>query len=303
MSDSVEARENPHGIVRRPRRAWLRSLRGYLLLPHLVPVIIVELATVGFAVIAWNGIPPLGLLSRLLLAMLGGQLAIGAINDIVDFPDDSIGKPQKPLPSGAVSMSGARRMVAVGLGLLVVFGLWLGPISFGLLALGTGAGIVYDLWLKRTSWSWLPYFVALPLLPIWVFATLGRLDARLLLLYPTGALAAIGVHLAQALPDVAIDRTAGMRTPTSGLGSWPTFALAWIATGTSPILAMLVSRWAHLPDSVEPMTTALGIAALLAIANVIIFNANRRRGELLCFPLVAISILASGLIWTLSIAR
>jgi 4-hydroxybenzoate polyprenyltransferase len=303
MSDSVEARENPHGIVRRPRRAWLRSLRGYLLLPHLVPVIIVELATVGFAVIAWNGIPPLGLLSRLLLAMLGGQLAIGAINDIVDFPDDSIGKPQKPLPSGAVSMSGARGMVAVGLGLIVFFGLSLGPVSFGLLALGTGAGIAYDLWLKRSSWSWLPYFIALPLLPIWVFVTLGRPDTRMLLLYPMGALAAIGVHLAQALPDVAVDRTAGMRTPTSRLGSRVTFALAWFATGTAPLLAIGVSQWMQMSDSVPAMTVAFGVVALFVASNVVLFIGSRRLGERLCFPLVATSLLTSGLLWTLSIAR
>lgn len=299
----MDSRGDRYDFVSGRRNAWLESLRGYLLLPHLVPVIFVEIATAGFAVIAWNGVPPFGLLVRLLMAMLGGQLAIGAINEIVDLPEDAIGKPHKPLPSGTVSMAGARAMVVMGLGLMAVFGLSLGPVSFGLLALGTGAGISYDLWLKRSSWSWLPYFIALPLLPIWVFVTLGRPDARLLLLYPMGALATVGVHLAQALPDVAIDRTAGMRTPTSRLGSWATFALAWMATGSAPILATVLSRWANLPDSAEAMATALGIASLLAITNLVIFSGNRRLGELICFPLVASSLLMSGLLWTLSIAR
>jgi 4-hydroxybenzoate polyprenyltransferase len=303
MNDPVSPHGDRNGVTSGREGTWRRSLRGYLLLPHLGPVIIVELATVGFAVIAWNGVPPIGLLSRLLLAMLGGHLAIGAINEIVDFPDDALGKPQKPLPSGDVSMHGAQAVVALGLGLMVAFGLSLGPVSFGLLALGTGMGISYDLWFKRSSWSWLPYFVALPLLPIWVFVTLGRPDAQLLLLYPMGALATIGVHLAQALPDVAIDRAAGMRTPTSRLGAQTTFALAWVATGSAPVIAIAVSRWTHTAGSADAMTMALGIASLLAIVNVVFLIGNRRLGELLCFPLVAASLLASGLIWTLSIAR
>lgn len=303
MNDPVSPQGDQSVVASGRENSWRRTLRGYLLLPHLVPVIIVELATVGFALIAWNGLPPIGLLSRLLLAMLGGQLAIGAINEIVDFPDDAIGKPRKPLPSGDVSMRGARTVVGLGLGLMVAFGLSLGPVSFGLLALGTGMGISYDLWFKRSSWSWLPYFIALPLLPIWVFVTLGWPDARLLLLYPMGALAAIGVHLAQALPDVEIDRAAGMRTPTSRLGAPTTFALAWLATGSAPVIAIAVSRWTYTAGSVEAMTKALGIASLLAIVNVVMFFGRRRLGELLCFPLVAASLLTSGLIWTLSIAR
>src|SRR5688500_2537068 len=53
---------------------WRQTARGYLLLPHLAPVLVVELATAAFAVIAWGGLPPAHLLGPLLLAMLGGQL-------------------------------------------------------------------------------------------------------------------------------------------------------------------------------------------------------------------------------------
>src|SRR5262245_8284644 len=61
---------------------WKRALRGYALLPHLVPVVVVELATVAFAIVAWGGVPPWQLLVPLLFAMLGGQLAIGALNEL-----------------------------------------------------------------------------------------------------------------------------------------------------------------------------------------------------------------------------
>ena len=50
----------------------------------------------------------------------------------------------------------------------------------------------------------MPYLLALPLLPIWVFTALGQADLRLSFLYPLGALAAIGIHFAQALPDTTL---------------------------------------------------------------------------------------------------
>ena len=149
----------------RDSRDWKRTLQGYVLLPHLVPLLVVEAATVAFAVVAWGSLPPRSLLLPLVLAMLGGQLAIGALNELVDLPLDAVAKPQKPLPSGAVSIAGAREMVVVGLVMMTGFGLSFGLPAFALLALGTGLGLAYDLWLKRTSWSWLPYMVALPLLP------------------------------------------------------------------------------------------------------------------------------------------
>src|SRR5262249_49425201 len=131
-------------------RSWSRRARGYVLLPHLVPVLVVELATAAFAVIAWRGLPPRRTLLLLLLAMLGGQLAIGALNELVGLPFDAVGKPSKPLPRGDVTVREARAIVVGGLALMVICGLPFGPTAFALLALGTGLGIAYDLWLKRT---------------------------------------------------------------------------------------------------------------------------------------------------------
>jgi 4-hydroxybenzoate polyprenyltransferase len=272
------------------------------LLPHLAPVLLVELASTTFAVIAWGGVPPARLLVPLLLAMLGGQLAIGAVNEIVDLPLDTQGKPWKPLPSGEVSLRGARAMAVAGLVMMTVCGLLLGLPSFALLALGTGLGLAYDLWLKPTRWSWLPYVLALPLLPIWVFASLGKPDVRLLLLYPLGALATIGVHFAQALPDVTTDREAGLRTVTSRLGSLATFAVAWLAVLTAPLLAWTAARWLALPGGTDAITVAGGIAVAACAINLALLAIDRRAGLAACFPLVALSTLASGVAWTMAVA-
>jgi len=284
------------------KRDWRRTFKGYLLLPHLVPVLIVELATAGFAVLAWGGLPWPLLLARLLLAMLGGQLAIGAINEIVDLPDDAIGKPAKPLVSGAVSLRGAWVVVVVGLAMMTGFGLSFGMASFALLALGTGLGIAYDLWLKRSPWSWAPYLLALPLLPIWVFVSLGRPEPRLLLLYPLGALATVGVHFAQALPDVDIDREAGFSTATSRFGMKRTFTLAWLAALSAPLLAWFSATRMGVESASSGFWMATTLTLMLAIANVALVAVHPRSGLTACFPLIALCTLASALSWTIAVA-
>jgi 4-hydroxybenzoate polyprenyltransferase len=281
---------------------WRRTVRGYLLLPHLAPVLVVELATAAFAVIAWGGLPPANRLGALLLAMLGGQLAIGATNELVDFPDDSVGKPWKPLPSGDVSIRGARAMRAVGLIMMVAFGSRFGLLPFVLLALGTGLGIAYDLWFKRTVWSWLPYLLALPLLPIWVFASLGKPEPRLLLLYPLGALATVGVHLAQALPDVAIDRAAGLPTATSRLGQRLTFVVAWLTTLSASPLAWLAAWRLGVDRPYVAIELAAALALVLLANNVILIAINRSLGIAACFPFVALSTLGCAIAWVLTIS-
>jgi 4-hydroxybenzoate polyprenyltransferase len=285
------------------QRSRTRTVRGYLLLPHLAPVLVVELATAAFAVIAWGGVPPAHLLGPLLLAMLGGQLAIGAVNELVDLPLDTVGKPWKPLPSGDVSIRGAQTMVVVGLIMMVAFGWRFGTLAFGLLAAGTALGIAYDLWFKRTIWSWLPYLLALPLLPIWVFAALGKPEPRLLLLYPLGALATVGVHFAQALPDVTIDREAGLETVTSRLGEMRIFVLAWLVTLSAPVLGWFAAQWLGAGQQSVPIVIASGLAMLLLAINVILISVDRRRGAIACFPLVATTTLGTGVAWTLVVVH
>jgi len=233
---------------------------------------------------------------------------LGAFGDIVNFGNGRLYLSwypacRLPLPSGDVSIRGARAVVVIGLIMMVAFGWRFGILAFGLLAAGTGLGIAYDLWFKRTAWSWLPYLLALPLLPIWVFTALGRPEPQLLLLYPLGALAAVGVHLAQALPDATIDREAGLETVTSRSGEVRTFISAWLATLTAPVLGWFAAAWSGNNQSFSLIALAAGFALVLLTINVILVIANRRVGTAACFPLVAIATLGSGLAWTLTVAR
>jgi 4-hydroxybenzoate polyprenyltransferase len=274
-------------------RAWWR-------LPHPLPILVVLAATTGFALLARRGWPDLAELARLLGAMLGGQLAIGAVNELADLDLDRVAKPDKPLASGLVSERAARRLAGAGLVAMVVLGAPFGPAALALLALGTGLGLAYDLWFKRTALSWLPYVLALPLLPLWVWTALVGFDPMLALLYPLGAAAAVGVHLAQALPDAASDRAAGLDNAVSRLGERGALAVALLCALTAPVVAG--STALLLPGALaNPAVVLAGAGAatgFLAVAGAL-YAANRPLGVRACFPLVASATVLVALAWVL----
>src|SRR4051794_26750213 len=98
------------------QRAWraLHWAHAVLIMLHPIPVLAVLLATAAFVVILGAPLAP-GTFLRLVGAMAGGQLAIGAINDYVDMPLDRHSKPWKPLVSGALRPEAALWLAAGGL--------------------------------------------------------------------------------------------------------------------------------------------------------------------------------------------
>jgi 4-hydroxybenzoate polyprenyltransferase len=233
--------------------------------------------------------------------MLGAQIAIGTVNDLVDAETDALVKPAKPIPAGLVSVRGARTFVAGSLLVMGWFSARLGLVSLGLCAIGTAVGIAYSLWFKRTRFAWFPYLVALPLLPIWVIAAVATFDARLLLLYPLGVPAAVGVHLSQSLPDVAADRASGIRNLTTLLGERRAFIVTLASIALSLIAAPVAAlMWTDLPGFV---VAASGLAAVLVLTNSAVYGWHRRVGVMLCFPCVALATAILGLGWVLALTR
>jgi 4-hydroxybenzoate polyprenyltransferase len=268
-------------------------------LPHAVPIIVVLAATAAFALIASGGWPGSGTMIRLLVAMLGGQLAIGAVNELVDAEIDSISKPQKPIPAGLVSPRGAWAVTLCGIGMMTAFGLTFGDGSFALLVLGTATGIAYSLWFKRTIWSWVPYLIALPLLPIWVWASLDSIDRAFLAIYPIGAPAVLAVQIAQSLPDVEADRATGVRTLAAVLGELRAIVLAWTAVLAASVLAVSLAPW--MLEQVLWIDLAAIATTVLIVTNVLIWRRNRRGSVMACFPLVASGVALLGLGWVASL--
>lgn len=292
MADS-RAMTNPVRPLPPTRR---EIVRGYLVLPHAVPIIVVMTATAAFALIAAAGWPGLSQISRLLGAMLGGQLAIGAVNELVDADLDALAKPAKPIPSGLVSRRGARIVAVGGTIAMGILSLTFGLDAFSLCALGTGAGVVYSFWFKRTIWAWVPYLFALPLLPIWVWTALSSVRAGMFVAYPIGAAAVVAVQIAQSLPDVDADGRSGVRTLAVALGPDLARRACWGAMLLAAILAALLAPW--LTGNAALVWIAAAVAGGLVGLNAILWRRDPRSGALACFPCVAIAAVVLGLGWT-----
>lgn len=276
-----------------------RTVHAWLTLPHAVPIVVVLTATAAFALVATGGWPGLSTALLLLGAMLGGQVAVGAVNELVDADLDAVSRPDKPIPAGLVSRRGARSLAAAGVAAMLALSLPLGWTSLAICALGNGVGVAYSFWFKRTVWAWVPYLVALPLIPIWVWVTLDAVDPGLFAIYPIGAAAVVAVQLAQSLPDVAVDRAAGVRTLAVVLGD----ALARRTCRAAMLLAAALIA-ALAPALTESPTVAwlgAGVAVALVVAQAVVERIDRRRGTLACFPLVAAATVTLGVGWALAL--
>jgi 4-hydroxybenzoate polyprenyltransferase len=281
------------------RPSFRDVVHGYLVLPHAVPIIVVMSATAAFALIAARGWPGAGPMGFLLLAMFGGQLAVGAINEIVDADLDAQTRPSKPIPAGLVSRRGAWVVVIGGLLVMTVASLTFNIPVFLVCALGTGVGMAYSVWFKRTIWSWVPYLIALPLLPIWVWLALSEVDPGLYAIYPIGAAAVIAVQIAQSLPDVESDSREGVQTLAVALGTRNAQLACWGALALAAILAAALAPW--LTDSPRWVWLAGLIAGGLIAVNVVIWVRNARTGALASFPCVAVGAVMLGIGWALAL--
>ena len=87
-------------------------------------------------------------------------------------PRDRGSKPGKPIPAGLVSRDVAAVIAIISGGAGLALGWMSGPtvLLLGILVMAIGYG--YDLVFKGTAWSWLPFAVGIPLLPVygWVGA-------------------------------------------------------------------------------------------------------------------------------------
>jgi 4-hydroxybenzoate polyprenyltransferase len=232
--------------------------------------------------------------------MLLLQATIGIVNDIADAPADRVAKPVKPIPAGLVRAGPARRLAlacgAMGLAVAALSG----PPALLVATAGLGAGLAYDIRLKGTAWSWLPYAVGIPLLPLFAWLGAGAaISLPLLLLLPVAAEAGAELSIANALADLERDLATGVTTVVTRVGRAGAGRLAalhgslvaggaWISLlafgGTGPGLVVA---------SAGAATMAAGIAAGLGRSR----QARQAGWEV---QAVGIAILAAG--WALALS-
>ncbi|MDP1879264.1 MAG: UbiA family prenyltransferase [Actinomycetota bacterium] len=226
------------------------AARGLARACHPLPAVAVTFVMSAFAwALGWRG----GAFALLVAAILVGQLSVGWSNDAHDAAlDRRVDRGTKPTVAGLVSAGAlwvaAAAALATSCALSWWAAGWLGG-SFHVLALAMAW--LYNVRLSRTAWSWLPYAIAFGAMP--AFLTIG-LDGSAPPAWAVAAFAVVGVagHLANAVPDIDADRSAGVDGLAVRLGPVAAIAACWVllavgtailafaVAGSSPILAAVV---------------------------------------------------------------
>jgi 4-hydroxybenzoate polyprenyltransferase len=262
----------PAPVARARWRRAARSLRAARII-HPFPTLLNGAATAGLAFVAAGGAPDASLLIRLVAAMLCAQSAIGVTNDYFDQELDARTKPWKPIVAGLVSPPTAVAVAVAFVIAALALALTMGLASLALMALGTAAGITYDVWLKRTRFSVVPFMVAIPTLPAWVWVTLDAWHAALWWIVPLGALTGVALHLANTLPDIDDDRAHGVEGFAHRLGPRRSMFVGWMSFA----LALALSALLAIPLSYDMRWYApAGAFAALCLAGSIAVYAMRR---------------------------
>jgi 4-hydroxybenzoate polyprenyltransferase len=162
----------------------------------------------------------LGTAVRLGVAMTALQASIGALNDIVDTERDAGRKPGKPIPAGLVSARLAMAVVLGGGGVGLALSAPSGNATAILAIVVLAIGYAYDLVFKGTAWSWLPFAVGIPVLPVygWLGAA-GGLPGSFAVLLPVAVMAGSALAVANARADQERDSAAGVDSVAIRLGA------------------------------------------------------------------------------------
>jgi 4-hydroxybenzoate polyprenyltransferase len=207
----------------------VQRLGGFVRLTHPFPSLLDGLATVAFAQLAGG---ELVTAVRLGVAMTAMQASIGIVNDLIDAPLDVGHKPGKPIPAGLVSPS----VAGVGAAIAAVTGLLLaapsGPATVVVALIVLAIGFGYDRFAKGTAWSWLPFALGIPLLPLfgWL-GSAGFVPAAFAILVPAAMLAGAALAIANARADLERDSAAAITSVATALGPDRAWAVAAILFG------------------------------------------------------------------------
>jgi 4-hydroxybenzoate polyprenyltransferase len=250
-------------VTRLPARHGYPVLRALRII-HPFPTLLNVAATAGLASVAAGGKPTASVLVPMLLMMLCAQSAIGITNDVFDRDLDAATKPWKPIPAGIVPARAAILGAIVLLAVTVGVAATLGAGSLALAAVGTACGLAYDARLKRTLLSAVPYMIAIPTLPLWVWLTLGEWDAVLLWVLPLGALIGLALHLANTLPDIDGDSVNGVRGLAHALGARGSMFVAWAAFALALAMSLALAVVVSYDVRVYAGAFAAGVACLAA---------------------------------------
>lgn len=203
------------------------------------------------------------------------QTGIGATNDLVDAPRDAGRKPGKPIPAGLVAPATARAIAITGFAAGLLLSAPSGPAVVALAAVVIAIGLLYDLGLKGTAWSWLPFAIGIPILPVfgWLGAT-GSVPPAFALLVPVAIAAGAALAVSNGLVDVERDRAAGASSIALAIGpdrAWALHLALVVGVGMAAIAS--TAAWGR------PLAD-LGLVAVPALVAIAAAVAARGGGAL-----------------------
>ena len=200
------------------------------------------------------GLTP-GRVATVTAAVLAGQLSVGWSNDLRDrVRDATVGRADKPLATGSVSVGVVRWACALAVVATVILSLACGPVAGLVHLLCVGSAWTYNLWLKSTALSWLPYAVSFGGLPAFVHLAGGA--GPPVEVVAGGALLGVGAHLLNVVPDLADDAATGVRGLPHRLGARRSTLLAVGLLGGATVLLLVSGATA----------TSLAVAGAVAVA-------------------------------------
>ncbi len=238
-----------------------RLLRGFILVVHPFPACLNALAGAVFYVMAVGRLEAASV-ATLFFSIFLTHASIGSLNDYWDIDLDTKTKPQKPIVRGDVSPQAALR-----LSLLAAIGGTLSSLSFNgttltVALLVLASGMAYNVLAKGTVFSWLPYAVFIPALPVWAFVAADAFTPIVLVSFPLGALMSLALNVANTIPDLEGDTRYGLKGIAHRLGLTRSLLTVWFCFGVTLILLGLTPKiFGNDPTPLYP-GVALGIALL-----------------------------------------
>ena len=236
MTQDLSPQPNQHY-----ERIWARNnrVKSIIAMIHPMAVIVATGMVLACALIAERGIQSWTTLGFMLAAMASAQICIGITNEVCDRHLDSRAKPWRAIPAGYISVFSAS-VLGTFFGLAAIILSALSSIaSWPLFLLGLASGLAYNFIFKRSAFGWLAYLIAYPLVPIWVFATLGNFENRLLLIFPLTVPFIFGVHLINQLPDFEDDAAFGIQNILHQMGKSKAVRICFLLLLFGPFLLLL----------------------------------------------------------------
>lgn len=240
---------------------------GFWMLGHVEPIILILAVVALFAVRATWPRPPWTLILLLLAGQAAMQFSIGILNDYCDRHLDALGGKNKPIALGLIrpheAFLAGLLMIAIMFVILLPLNLFALLAALGYLVLGQ----IYNLGLKSTPLSGILFALAMPLLPLYAFAGVGRIPSMVIWFIPIGAILGVALNLANSLPDIEEDVAGNAQTLAVTLGTKGSFlacplliALAALLIGALTIFQLVPAQlWLMLPILV---LTGLGLVIM-----------------------------------------